>query len=121
MGGGVKGWESVSSDHGDIFYLDLKKLDQWRESPYIISGKAEKYEYYQIADNDKAYLFNGSLRLDFFDLKTEKWASMRNTTLTGPSAGPYDSAPLLGYSMQLANGNLYIYMWGSPTGVLYWK
>jgi hypothetical protein len=96
----------------DIFCLDLKKLDEWRElPPYPIpeSRSGLFLGWTMVAHNSKAYLFTGRPQLDFFDLVTEKWGSVMTKLKGVQNRWPYEGYYVSDYTMQLVDGNLFVF------------
>ncbi|KAF8581947.1 hypothetical protein K439DRAFT_188605 [Ramaria rubella] len=95
----------------DFWSLDLENLDSWRPLPsYPISEDITgKFVGWTMAvHGDKAYLFNGCLQVDFFDLITRTWGFIQ-TTYTGPGEWPYGPKSLCDYTMQMVDGHMYVF------------
>ncbi|KAI0082393.1 hypothetical protein K474DRAFT_1655154 [Panus rudis PR-1116 ss-1] len=61
--------------------------------------------------NNKAYIYNGSPVVDYFDLVGERWSSIRTTyhkDLHGPK-GPFPGEDLVDYSMEIFDGKMYVF------------
>lgn len=103
--------------HRDFWKLDLDKLDEWQAlPPYPISESVTgKFMGWSMAvHEDKAYLFTGRPRVDFFDLITEQWGSFattfkRSDGLAGSDPWPYPNNRLREYTMQMVDGKLYVF------------
>ncbi|CAL1701225.1 unnamed protein product [Somion occarium] len=62
-------------------------------------------------DDNKAYIFNGSPVVDYFDLVAEQWSSIKTkfpASLNGPH-GPWPVEDLQDYSMVAYDGKLYVF------------
>ncbi|KAF7368557.1 hypothetical protein MVEN_00179000 [Mycena venus] len=85
--------------HRDIWKLDLNNPDEWRRLPDYpiplqISGRFIGWT--MLIHNDTALLFTGRPTIDVFDLKTEKWSSLKTTyapTSADIDAGVVDGWP----------------------------
>jgi len=67
-----------------------------------------------VVHNDRAYLFTGRSRIDFFDLITETWGSFattfkRNDGLYGSDPWPFPNDMLRDYAIQMVDGKLYVF------------
>jgi hypothetical protein len=72
---------------------------------------------------DKAYLFTGCPRVDFYDLITEKWSSFttafkRRDGLAGYDPWPYPNNKLVDYTMQMVDGKMYVFGGCNDTAAL---
>jgi hypothetical protein len=113
--GGEKGLDGPF--YRDFWRLDLNKLDQWQSLPsYPIAESLTGHflGWSMVAHKDKAYLFTGSPRVDFFDLITGKWGSFtttfkRDDGLAGSDPWPYPKKKLRDYTMQMVDGKLYVF------------
>lgn len=102
----------------DLWRLDLDKLDAWEQlpsypipfktSPSLICGMSMSVHA------DKAYLFMGHPKIDFFDLKTGQWGFIktefkRDDGRAGPGPWPYPNNSLSDYAMQMVDGRMYVF------------
>lgn len=117
VGGG--GGETKGPWFRDLWCLDLQKLDGWRALPaYPVP---ERYTgvwmcWNLVVHKSRAYLFTGSLRLDFFDLESETWSSIQTTynrTDADKEAGLlphiYPGPSLMRSTQQVVRDKLYIF------------
>jgi hypothetical protein len=101
----------------DLWCLDLDKLDGWKKLPsYPVPFATVKMlrGYHMAVHDDKAYLFTGRPEVDYFDLVTRKWGSIRTKFRKADgSAGYarwlYPEQDLTDYTMQMVNGKLYVF------------
>lgn len=68
----------------DFWRLNLDTLDAWEALPpypipECVTGHVMGWS--MVVYKEKAYLFTGSSRLDFFDLKAKTWGTMATTLL----------------------------------------
>lgn len=107
----------MGPNYRDLWRLDLNKLDQWTALPPYpipesITGKFDAW--HMTVYQDKAYLFTGSRRVDFFDLVTEQWGHISTTIkrgdgLAGAESWPYPDNTLNQYTMEVADGKIYVF------------
>ncbi|KAG6906801.1 hypothetical protein DXG01_012049 [Tephrocybe rancida] len=104
VAGGQK--DSLGPFYRDLWYLDLKKLDEWKRLPdYPISfNTAGAFINWSIeVYNDKALLFTGRKQMDYFDLVEERWGTITTTytpTLEDKRAGVVQNWPWPGQRLQ---------------------
>jgi hypothetical protein len=105
----------------DLWCLNLQKLDAWRALPSypvseILTGRWMCWHLK--VHRDKAYLFTGSPRLDFFDLRTETWSSVLTTfkaTKADKTEGyimdawPYPERKCSESAQELVGNKLYVF------------
>ena len=97
VAGGAK--ESHGPFYRDFWYLDLIKLNEWRQLPnYPIplskTGLFVGWNMVVHEEQKRAYLFTGRPRLDYFDLVTDTWGSITTTyksTAADITAGVQDN------------------------------
>lgn len=93
----------------DFFFMDLEHLDNWHRLPQYPHPEIDVPEitgWLMGTYNDKAYLFNGSKCLDYFDLLTETWGQIQ-TRCEG--AWKWETCNLRDYVMQIVDGKMYIF------------
>ncbi|KAG6907486.1 hypothetical protein DXG01_008776 [Tephrocybe rancida] len=104
----------------DFWYLDLKKLDEWKRLPdYPISiNESSVFINWSIeVYGNKALLFNGRKQMDYFDLVQERWGTITTTYTPTPEdkrAGvvqnwPWPGHRLLGAAHQVIDDKLFIF------------
>ncbi|KAJ3491939.1 hypothetical protein NLI96_g355 [Meripilus lineatus] len=98
----------------DFHYLDLEKLDRWRSLPSYpvpesITGICIGWRMW--VHDDKAYLFNGSTLVDYFDLITEEWHQIRTTWVPSNrmSSFPFTKEMLVDFAVAYARGKAYFF------------
>ncbi|KAH0586659.1 hypothetical protein H2248_007875 [Termitomyces sp. 'cryptogamus'] len=77
VAGGQK--DSLGPFYRDFWYLDLTKLDEWKQLPRYpnpMSSSGAFLNWSFVVYNNKAFLFNGRSQLDYFDLVQGKWESI---------------------------------------------
>ena len=71
---------------------------------------------------DKAYLFTGRPRVDFFDLKTKQWGSIKTEFkrdgLATPGPWLYPNNHVSDYTMQMVDGRMYVFGGSHATACL---
>ncbi|KAF9465693.1 hypothetical protein BDZ94DRAFT_1296211 [Collybia nuda] len=115
IAGGQK--DSLGPFYRDFLCLDLVKLDGWRALPDYPRLAAVFLNWDMVVHEDKAYLVTGKPRVDFFDLKTEKWGFITTTYKATPEdkkAGvvggwPYPGQQLSSSAQQVTKGKLLIF------------
>ncbi|KAG5651275.1 hypothetical protein H0H81_009241, partial [Sphagnurus paluster] len=118
VAGGRK--DSAGPFYRDFWYLDLQKLDKWRQLPdYPIPTSASGgfLNWSMVVHNDRALLVTGRKQVDFFDLKTETWGSFATTyaptradTAAGVNGGwPWPGQRLADAAQQIAGDKLYVF------------
>lgn len=118
VAGGRK--RSLGPWYRDIWVLDLKTRDVWRQLPeYPIEFRTSGMfiGWNMIVHGNKAILVTGRPDVDYFDLETETWGSFRTTYTPTPedvAAGvknkwPFPGKTLCDSTMQIANGKLYVF------------
>jgi len=80
--GGDANPEGPGELHRDFWYLDLQKMDKWRRLPdYPVHRLLSPFTGYSNIEmavhEDKAYLFLGTLSVDYFDLKKNQWGVLQ--------------------------------------------
>jgi hypothetical protein len=95
----------------DLWRLDLDKLEAWEQLP---SYHVPFCGLLMAVHANKAYLFAGRPQVDFFDLKTRQWGSIktefkRDDGCAGAGAWPYPDNHLTDYTMQMVDGRMYVF------------
>lgn len=99
----------------DFQYLDLKKLDRWQTLPpypFAISKNLGVFIGFKMCvHEDKAYLFNGSTRVDYFDLIEQDWGYFDTQWVSsnGVTSFPFPQRDLVDYALAVANGKIYVF------------
>lgn len=115
VAGGQK--DSLGPFYRDLWCLDLVKLDAWRALPGYPRQTAAFLNWKMVVHEDKAYLVTGRPKVDYFDLKTEKWGFITTTYKPTPEdrkAGivenwPYPSQQLSDSAQQVTQGKLLVF------------
>ena len=103
-------WGTEGPFYEDFWCLDLKKMDKWRQLPAYWLPASIVGHYYGWSFSvyeDKAYMFTGLSIVDCFDLKKEKWSSIK-CTFEGPGEFPV-ADKWVDFTTQTANGKLYVF------------
>ncbi|THU96933.1 hypothetical protein K435DRAFT_722318 [Dendrothele bispora CBS 962.96] len=116
--------ESPGPFYRDLWCLDLNELKEWRRLPdYPVPYSTENVfnNWVMVPYENKAYLFNGRLSVDYFDLVNETWSSIKTTykptrkdiaagmAVNGKSLYPGHQRFVQGATMQIINGKLYVF------------
>lgn len=115
--------DSFGPFYRDMFALDLAKLDAWKVMPAYPQPQERTsaflgWHMIPCVEHKKAYLFTGRPIVDFFDLTTKKWGSVRTTfsrvdpadTEAGiRSAWPYPGGVLTDSTQQIFEEKLYVF------------
>ncbi|KIM45748.1 hypothetical protein M413DRAFT_442358 [Hebeloma cylindrosporum] len=112
VGGGLG--DSKGPLYRDLCCLDLNRLDTWRALPPYpasenMTGPWLCWNF--VVYEDKAYLFTGQDKLDYFDLRTETWGSVMTSSLA-KAAGSRHLVPLHTFkrsTQQLVGHHLYVF------------
>lgn len=75
-----------------------------------MTGKFDSWS--MVVYKDKAYLFTGSPRVDYFDLITGRWGHISTTLMRSGGRSrswPHPHNRLSEYTMQVAHGKLYVF------------
>ncbi|KIY49786.1 hypothetical protein FISHEDRAFT_40769, partial [Fistulina hepatica ATCC 64428] len=118
VAGGRK--DSLGPFYRDLWCLDLQRLDSWRRlSDYPLPfGKTNIWVGWStIPYENKAWMFNGRLDVDYFDLVEERWGSVRTTFEPTPAdrkAGLtekrfYPSSFVQDAAVQIIAGKMYVF------------
>ncbi|KAH9947500.1 hypothetical protein B0H21DRAFT_738280 [Amylocystis lapponica] len=96
----------------DLWCMDLKKLDGWRElAPYPADNGDAVAGWHMLVHGGKAYLFKGKPILDYFDLVTERWGQL-HTSLADDSPWPYKRFMVSACTEQVVRGRLFVFSGG---------
>ncbi|KAF7972173.1 hypothetical protein HWV62_18746 [Athelia sp. TMB] len=111
--------ESVTEAYlRDLWYINLEKMDGgWKQLPSYPVPLPEMPMFCGLqmsVHDDKAYLFTGRPRIEFFDLKKQKWDFIttsfeRADGKPGSAPWPYPGRSLTDYAMQMVDGHMYIF------------
>ncbi|KZP11913.1 hypothetical protein FIBSPDRAFT_799744 [Athelia psychrophila] len=98
----------------DFWRLNLSSLGAWEPLPSYPPSQSTTGNFFSwsmAVCDDKAYLFNGRLSLDVFDLKSGAWSTVatRFKSRTGSSKWPYPKGKVTEYAMQIVDKTLYIF------------
>ncbi|KAF8075717.1 hypothetical protein FPV67DRAFT_1572662 [Lyophyllum atratum] len=104
----------------DFWYLDLEKLDAWKplpDYPLPMTSSGAFINWHMVVYNDRALLYTGRQRMDYFDLVTEKWGTFRTTytpTRADERAGvvgnwPWPGQLLRDSAQQIIGDKLYVF------------
>lgn len=100
----------------DIRYIVLSDLEAgWHfhlpSYPLRRSMGGRMSNWPMCVDDNKAYIFNGSPQVDYFDLVAERWSSIRTRfpASLGGARGPFPMEDLQDYSMVAYDGKLYVF------------
>lgn len=110
VGGGIK--SGTFNLYSDMWCLDLKKLNGWRELPPYPRGGGACLNLQMAVHETTAYVFNGTSVLTTFDLITETWGQLRTGFVDSsgnPGPWPLADKNLSDYSMQIVRGRLYVF------------
>lgn len=95
--------------YGDVWCLDLVKMNGWRELP----SYPRPFLNCQMAVHDgKAYLFRGTASVDYFDLERGRWGRILTKFVDAKGkeqAWPYIGRGLTDYVAHVVDGKLYIF------------
>ncbi|KAJ7483476.1 hypothetical protein FB451DRAFT_107014 [Mycena latifolia] len=118
VAGGRK--SSLGPWYRDLWTLDLKTCDSWRQLPDYPVGPGQSGMFAgwnMLLHNNTAILFTGRPTVDVFDLATETWTSFKTTyaaTAADIQAGvqdgwPYPKLQCSDTTMQIAHDKLYVF------------
>lgn len=110
--GGVK--NVLGPFYRDFHFLDLQKLDRWRALPDypIPADHVGLFIGWKMwVHDDKAYLFNGTPRIDYFDLIKEQWHQFGTQWIesNGIPSFPFNRQNLVDYAVVCAHGKVYVF------------
>jgi hypothetical protein len=101
--------------HRDLWCLDLRKLDKWEQLPSYPDDTIEVLRGLNAAvHEDKAYVFTGRPRVDFFDMITGQWGSImtsftRKDRKPGAGSWLYPGNDITDFTVQIVKGKLYVF------------
>ena len=104
--------------HRDFHYMDLDRLGEWHELPsypHPVLDVEEITGWQMGVYDDKAYMFTGTKRMDYFDLKNQTWGEISTRT---EGSWSWELSDLHDYGMQVVDGKVYIFGGTHPDSTL---
>ncbi|KAI0088055.1 hypothetical protein BDY19DRAFT_994473 [Irpex rosettiformis] len=95
--------------HRDFHYMDLDHIGEWHKLPsypHSVLDVEEITGWLMGVHDDKAYMFTGSRRMDYFDLNTETWGEIK-TSCEG--SWKWEVSDWHEYGMEVVDGRMYIF------------